>query len=362
MKILNVAGARPNFMKLAPLIRRMQTHPGITPLLVHTGQHYDANMAGQFFRDFQLPPPDASLEVGSGSHAVQTAEVMKRLEPVLENLRPDLVLVVGDVNSTLAAALTATKLRIPVAHVEAGLRSGDRTMPEEINRLLTDAIADYLFVTEESGRENLLREGVDPRKIHFVGNTMIDALEEFRSLWEGSVIHDRLKLRQGQYGVVTLHRPSNVDDTGTLGGLVNALQEVARALPIVFPVHPRTLKRLESLNGSVALRRSSALACVEPLGYPDFMALVAGARLVLTDSGGLQEETTALGVPCLTLRENTERPVTVTHGTNRVIGTSPRRIVEEAFRVLESPREVRARPPLWDGRASERIVTILAGQ
>jgi UDP-N-acetylglucosamine 2-epimerase (non-hydrolysing) len=369
MKILNVAGARPNFMKLAPLIRRMQQHPEIAALLVHTGQHYDANMAGQFFRDLELPQPYASLEVGSGSHANQTAEVMKRLEPVLEEVRPDLVLVVGDVNSTLAAALTATKLQIPVAHVEAGLRSHDRTMPEEINRLLTDAIADYLFVTEESGRQNLLHDGVDPRKIHFVGNVMIDALEDFRPLWEGSAIHHRLGLRQGQYGVVTLHRPSNVDDTRTLQDLINALRQVAREVPIIFPVHPRTMKRLATLNGSVAFLALDAqspavpatgLSCVDPLGYPDFMALVAGARLVLTDSGGLQEETTALGVPCLTLRENTERPVTVTHGTNRIIGTSSARIVEEAFQVLRNPREAPARPPLWDGRAAERIVTILA--
>jgi UDP-N-acetylglucosamine 2-epimerase (non-hydrolysing) len=358
MKILNVAGARPNFMKLAPLIRRMQKHPEISALLVHTGQHYDASMAGQFFRDLELPSPYASLEVGSGSHAHQTAEVMKRLEPVLEEARPDLVLVVGDVNSTLAAALTATKLQIPVAHVEAGLRSHDRTMPEETNRRLTDAIADYLFVTEESGRQNLLHEGVDPRRINFVGNVMIDALEDFRPLWEGSVIHGRLGLQRGQYGVVTLHRPSNVDDTRTLQGLIDALVEVSREVPMIFPVHPRTLKRLSALtNGSAAGR---GLTCVEPLGYPDFIALVAGARLVLTDSGGLQEETTALGVPCLTLRDNTERPVTVTHGTNRIIGTSSARIVEEAFRVLDGPREAPPRPPLWDGKAAERIVAILS--
>jgi UDP-N-acetylglucosamine 2-epimerase (non-hydrolysing) len=326
-------------------------------------------MAGQFFRDLGLPTPHASLEVGSGSHATQTAEVMKRLEPVLADVRPDLVLVVGDVNSTLAAALTATKLRIAVAHVEAGLRSGDRTMPEEINRLLTDAIADHLFVTEESGRRNLEREGVDPRKIHFVGNVMIDALEDFRALWEGSTIHQRLGLRGTEYGVVTLHRPSNVDDANTLQDLINALVEVSRQLPIVFPVHPRTLRRLGTQSHAVTFVRLEdepstlkGVTCVDPLGYPDFMALVAGARLVLTDSGGLQEETTALGIPCLTLRENTERPVTITHGTNRLVGTSPRRIVEEAFSVLETPRRGLARPPLWDGQAADRIVAILARQ
>jgi len=368
MKILNVAGARPNFMKLAPLVRQMQAHAGISALLVHTGQHYDAHMAGQFFRDLELPSPYASLAVGSGSHAMQTAEVMKRLEPVLEEARPDLVLVVGDVNSTLAAALTAVKLQIPVAHVEAGLRSRDRAMPEEINRLLTDAIADYLFVTEESGRDNLLREGVEARKIHFVGNVMIDALEVFRPLWTASTIHRRLGLSASQYGVVTLHRPTNVDDAKTLRDLIEALLEVSGEIPLVFPVHPRTLNRLSSLNGTAARLKSDpqsttprGLRCVEPLGYPDFMALVAGARLVLTDSGGLQEETTALGVPCLTLRENTERPVTVTHGTNRIIGISARRVVDEAFRVLQSPRAAPPRPPLWDGHAAERIVAILAG-
>ena len=367
MKILNVAGARPNFMKLAPLVREMEARPGISALLVHTGQHYDTNMAGQFFRDLQLPSPYASLAVGSGSHATQTAEVMKRLEPVLEETQPDLVLVVGDVNSTLAAALTAVKLQIPVAHVEAGLRSRDRTMPEEINRLLTDAMADYLFVTEESGRENLLREGVDARKIHFVGNVMIDALEVFRPLWTASTIHRRLGLSAIEYGVVTLHRPTNVDDGRTLRGLIDALLEVSREIPLVFPVHPRTLSRLSSLNGTssrlghdVQASTPRGLRCVEPLGYPDFMALVAGARVVLTDSGGLQEETTALGVPCLTLRENTERPVTVTHGTNRIVGTSARRVVDETFRVLQSAGAAPPRPPLWDGHAAERIVTILA--
>ena len=367
MKILNVVGARPNFIKIAPLMKQMRAHPDISTLLVHTGQHYDARMAGQFFRELDLPSPDISLEIGSGSHAYQTAEVMKRLEPILERERPDLVLVVGDVNSTLAAALTAVKLRIPVAHVEAGLRSYDRSMPEEINRLLTDAVSEYLFVTEESGRQNLLREGTDQGKIHFVGNVMIDSLEQFRPLWDGSTIHSRLGLHKGEYGVVTLHRPSNVDDPSALQELINALLEVSRRMPIVFPVHPRTLKRLEALDGCITVLRPneepvapSGLCCLEPLGYLDFIPLVASARIVLTDSGGLQEETTALGVPCLTLRENTERPVTVTHGTNRVIGTSLSRIVEAAFQVLEGPPEVPAPPPLWDGKAAERIVTILA--
>jgi len=357
MRIVNVVGARPNFMKMAPLMREMRRHQAITATLVHTGQHYDDSMAGQFFRELELPPPDISLEVGSGSHAYQTAEVMKRLEPVLNDIRPHVVVVVGDINSTLAAAITAVKLGIPVAHVEAGLRSFDRSMPEEINRLLTDAIADYLFVTEESGRENLLREGVDGCKIHMVGNVMIDSLEQCRPVWERADVVARLGLTRGDYAVVTLHRPSNVDDPATLRGLVKALAEIGRRIPLVFPVHPRTQRRLEAMEGD-SLGASGA-RYLAPLGYLDFVGLVAASRLVLTDSGGLQEETTALGVPCLTLREQTERPITVTRGTNRIVGTSPDRIVGEALRVLSEPRPVVSRPPLWDGHAAERIVAVL---
>lgn len=356
VRIANVVGARPNFIKIAPLIREMRRHPTIRATLIHTGQHYDDAMAGRFFQDLQLPPPDVSLEVGSGSHAYQTAEVMKRLEPVLNDVRPHVALVVGDVNSTLAAALTAVKLGIPVAHVEAGLRSFDRSMPEEINRLLTDAISEYLFVTEESGCHNLLHEGIDARKIHLVGNVMIDSLEHCRGVWERSDVVTRLGLTRGCYGVVTLHRPSNVDDPATLRGLMKALGEINRRLPLVFPVHPRTRARLEATETGLY---GGGPRCVEPLGYLDFVALVAESRLALTDSGGLQEETTALGVPCLTLREQTERPITVTHGTNRVIGSSPDRIVEEALGALAETAPVVSRPPFWDGRASERIVAIL---
>jgi UDP-N-acetylglucosamine 2-epimerase (non-hydrolysing) len=326
---------------------------------VHTGQHYDESMAGQFFRDLDLPLPDIGLEVGSGSHAFQTAEVMKRLELVLTDIRPHLVVVVGDINSTLAAAITAVKLGISVAHVEAGLRSFDRSMPEEINRLLTDTLAEYLFVTEGSGRQNLLREGVDPGKIHMVGNVMIDSLEQCRPVWERSDVVERLGLPRGDYGVVTLHRPSNVDDPATLRGLVKALAEVERRIPLVFPVHPRTQRRLEAMGAETDCLGIGGARYVPPLGYLDFVALVAGSRLVLTDSGGLQEETTALGVSCLTLREQTERPITVTCGTNRIVGTSPDRIVAEAMQVLSEPRPVVARPPLWDGHAAERIVAIL---
>ena len=348
-------------MKMAPLMREMRRHADISATLVHTGQHYDDRMAGQFFRDLGLARPDISLDVGSGSHAYQTAEVMKRLEPVLTEIRPHVVVVVGDVNSTLAGAVTATKLGIPVAHVEAGLRSFDRSMPEEINRLLTDAVSDLLFVTEESGRANLLREGVDPRKIHMVGNVMIDSLEQCRPAWEQSNLVAQLGLRPGGYGVVTLHRPSNVDDPATLRGLLKALAEIGRRLPLVFPVHPRTQSRLEAIDAESESSGGGGARYIAPLGYLEFVGLVAGSRLVLTDSGGLQEETTALGVPCLTLREHTERPVTVTKGTNRIVGTAPDRIVREAADVLAAPPSRLARPPLWDGHAAERIVSVLRG-
>jgi UDP-N-acetylglucosamine 2-epimerase (non-hydrolysing) len=337
-------------------------------MLLHTGQHYDGAMSGQFFADMDIPTPDINLEVGPGSHAVQTAEVMRRLEPVLERVRPDLVLVVGDVNSTLAAALTAAKLRIPVAHVEAGLRSFDRTMPEEINRVVTDAVSDLLFVTEESGRANLLREGVAPERIHFVGNVMIDALEMFRPRWERSPIFARLGVEPRQpYAVLTLHRPANVDDPLALMNFLDAFQALARHLPIFFPMHPRVRERLlrqghlawaAAPNGD--LLPGKGIVYLDPLGYLDFVGLMSRARLVLTDSGGIQEETTWLGIPCLTLRDNTERPVTVAHGTNRVIGTDPGRLVEEALRALDEPPGTLERPPLWDGRAAGRIVDVLS--
>jgi UDP-N-acetylglucosamine 2-epimerase (non-hydrolysing) len=369
VRIVNIVGARPNFVKIAPLIREMSRRPRIVPILVHTGQHYDGPMSEQFFTELEIRPPDFNLGVGSGSHAVQTAEVMQRLEPILDTIRPDLVLVVGDVNSTLAAALTAVKLEIPVAHVEAGLRSFDRTMPEEINRLLTDAIADFLFVTEESGQENLLREGIAREKIHFVGNVMIDALQAFRPRWEASAIFHRLGLNaDSPYAVLTLHRPSNVDDPGILMNFLEALQALARHLPIVFPLHPRVKQQLlrqgylcRSRPDTGEPLHGKGITYLDPLGYLDFIALVSRARLVLTDSGGIQEETTILGVPCLTLRDNTERPVTITHGTNRVIGTDPSRIVDEALRTLDHPPRPNEGPPLWDGRAADRIVHILDG-
>ncbi len=366
MRIFNIVGARPNFVKIAPLMREMQRSPSIVPILVHTGQHYDVTMSDRFFTELEIRPPDFNLGVGSGSHAVQTAEVMTRLEPLLEATRPDVVLVVGDVNSTVAAALTAVKLGIPVAHVEAGLRSFDRSMPEEINRLVTDALADLLFVTEESGQENLLREGIPAKKIHFVGNVMIDALEMFRPRWERSSVFDRLGLAGDEpYAVLTLHRPSNVDDPVILMHFLDAVQEVARHLPIIFPVHPRVKQKLQRGllwpdSGSDARVSQKGVVYLDPLGYLDFVALLSRARLVLTDSGGIQEETTILGVPCLTARDSTERPITVTHGTNQVIGSDPRRIVDHALRTLEEPPSPNGQPPLWDGHAAARIVEILA--
>jgi UDP-N-acetylglucosamine 2-epimerase (non-hydrolysing) len=367
MNVLCVAGARPNFVKIAPLLREMRQYPLIAPTLVHTGQHYDASMSERFFTDLRIEPPQFNLGVGSGGHAAQTAEVMRRLESVLEALRPDVVVVVGDVNSTMAAALTAVKLGLPVAHVEAGLRSFDRTMPEEINRVVTDAVSDLLFVTEDSGRVNLLHEGVAPDKIHFVGNIMIDALEAFRPMWERSTVLHQMGLDADRpYAVLTLHRPSNVDDPVTLMNLLEALEELGRRLPIVFPVHPRAKRQLLGQGhlhwveaGAANPLPGRGIFCFEPVGYIDFVALMSRARLVLTDSGGIQEETTVLSVPCLTLRETTERPVTVTHGTNRVIGTDPDKILEAALRALAEPLVPEARPPLWDGRAASRIVKVL---
>jgi UDP-N-acetylglucosamine 2-epimerase (non-hydrolysing) len=352
--LLVVAGARPNFMKVAPLMWEAARRPGVEARLVHTGQHYDRAMSELFFEQLKIPRPDASLGVGSGSHAVQTAEVMKRFEPVLLESRPDAVVVVGDVNSTIACALTAAKLGVPVAHVEAGLRSFDRAMPEEINRVLTDAISDWLFVSEPSGLANLRREGVPEDRIHLVGNVMIDTLLACRDRSESSPILEDLGLADKGYAVLTLHRPANVDDPAVFAGLMGAVGRIGRRLPIVFPVHPRTRKVLE--GGVPGLRP------IDPLGYLDFLKLTAHARLVLTDSGGLQEEATVLGVPCLTMRNNTERPATVDQGTNVLVGLDPERITAAGLRILADPPAAAWRTPdLWDGQAAGRILDILAG-
>jgi len=361
MKLINVCGARPNFMKIAPLMAAYKGEPSIEPLLVHTGQHYDENMSRLFFDELEIPRPDINLEVGSASQAKQTAMIMERFEQVVEEHRPDAILVVGDVNSTIACALVATKLGVAVFHVEAGLRSFDRTMPEEINRVLTDAISDKLFVSEPSGLENLKREGVSEERMHFVGNVMIDTLEKNRRKAESSEVLEKLSLEPRHYCVVTMHRPASVDNPEIMEGLAGVFEEIQEDLPIVFPMHPRTRARLEGAGLLKRFEAMSRMKLIEPVGYLDFLKLTANAAVMLTDSGGIQEETTILGVPCLTLRENTERPVTLTQGTNRLIGMDPRRILP-AYREIRSKEGWDCeRPEKWDGHAAERIAKIVAG-
>ncbi|MCS7047936.1 MAG: UDP-N-acetylglucosamine 2-epimerase (non-hydrolyzing) [Verrucomicrobiae bacterium] len=358
-RVLNVVGARPNFMKMAPLMWAYREYPEeFEPVLIHTGQHYDANMSDAFFEQLGLPEPDVYLGIGSGSHGEQTGRMLIELEKVMQRDRPDLVVVVGDVNSTLAGALAAAKLCIPVAHVEAGLRSFDPTMPEEINRKLTDAISEYLFITSEDARENLVREGVAAEKIYFVGNVMIDTLMRMKDLAARLDVRSKLGL-DGEFGFVTLHRPSNVDERETLAGILQALRTIQEELPLVFAVHPRTRARMEQFGFWQEVSDLPRLKVTEPLAYLDSLCLMQHARLVLTDSGGVQEETTALGVPCLTLRKNTERPVTVTEGTNTLVGTDPDRIVEAAREVIRSRGKRGRVPKLWDGKAAQRIVEVL---
>ena len=417
MKIMLVAGARPNFMKVASIVEAIRAfnQAGTSPIeyvLVHTGQHYDREMSDSFFTDLELPLPHVNLGVGSSSHACQTADIMKGFEPVLLSEVPNVLVVVGDVNSTVACALVAAKINYPrgtppgltrplIAHVEAGLRSFDRSMPEEVNRVLTDALCDFLFVTERDAVDNLLREGISKEKIYFVGNTMVDTLLRHREQAKSSEILNRLGLIQNgpgvarqvsRYGVVTLHRPSNVDNQATFLGILEALTTIGQRIPIFFPVHPRTLNRIKEFrfdkyfdfathfafqasqsiirnpkseirNSQFAIRNSqcSPVHCLESLGYFDFLCLMDNAKLVLTDSGGIQEETTMLGVPCVTVRENTERPVTISHGTNVLAGTSKDAIVRHCLNKLDHPEEPK-QPELWDGRAGARIVEILSSQ
>jgi UDP-N-acetylglucosamine 2-epimerase (non-hydrolysing) len=357
-KVVHIVGARPNFMKVAPIHRAIAQRGRLRQLLVHTGQHYDVKMSDVFFTDLGMPAPDVHLGVGSGSHAVQTARVMVELEKVFEAERPDLVSLVGDVNSTLAAALVASKMSIPVSHVEAGLRSFDRTMPEEINRIVTDRVSDWLLTPSPDADENLRREGADPQRIVMVGNVMIDSLLASKARADVLSTVGDLGLRSRGYAVCTLHRPSNVDDPGRLGGLLEALAFLARRLPVIFPAHPRTRKMIAESGLSSKLESSRDLRLVDPMGYLEFLALTSQAKLILTDSGGLQEESTALNVPCLTLRENTERPVTVSVGTNLVVGTDPERIKQEATKILEGRGKRGRVPDLWDGRTSERIADL----
>ena len=362
IKICLVAGARPNFMKIAPLMRTMRNYPEIQPFLVHTGQHYDEKMSNLFFNELQIPRPDIHLEIGSHSQAVQTAKIMVAFEQVLLKEQPDLVLVVGDVNSTIGCALPSVKLHIPVAHVEAGLRSFDRKMPEEINRVLTDAISEYLFVTEPSGKQNLLREGVPEERIYCIGNVMIDTLLANKTRAAESSVLERLRIIPKEYALLTLHRPSNVDIRETFLRILDALEDIQNSLPIIFPVHPRTQKRLAEFGLAKRIEAMSNVQLIAPLGYLDFLKIMSEAKVVLTDSGGIQEETTILGVPCVTLRETTERPITIEQGTNIVVGTCTERIIAETMGILRSWKDSLCRPDLWDGKAAERIVTILIEQ
>jgi len=362
LKVIIVAGARPNFMKVAPIAAAMKRrHEDFQPLLVHTGQHYDEAMSSAFFRDLEMPEPDVYLGVGSGSHAAQTAAVMLAFEPVVIKERPDWVIVVGDVNSTLACALVCIKLGVKVAHVEAGLRSRDRTMPEEINRLLTDQIADLLLTPSAGADENLRAEGIPAERIKLVGNIMIDSLLSHLERAKQSTARADLGLADKEYAVLTLHRPSNVDDTTAFAKVIEALEEISRRLPIVFPAHPRARKMIAELGLTERVDKIKDLQVIDPVGYLDFLQLLSGARLVLTDSGGIQEETTVLGIPCITLRENTERPITVELGTNIVAGTNPVNIIKAATSALDNPPNKSGPrvPPLWDGETADRILDAL---
>lgn len=365
MKLILVAGARPNFMKVAPITRAIDRHSStsrsklIEPILVHTGQHYDYEMSQVFFEDLELPQPDIHLGVASGTHAEQTGKVMIEFEKILAKEEPDLVIVVGDVNSTLAAALAAAKLHIPVAHMEAGLRSYDKSLPEEINRLVTDAISDYLFTPSPDADGNLRKEGIPQEKIFCVGDAMIDSLLFHKEIASQRQVLSELGLERGDYALLTLHRPSNVDDKQSLLRIITALRQIAQRIPIVFPAHPRTQKNISKFEFGQLLQDQRILL-IEPLGYLSFLKLGMNARLVTTDSGEMQEETTVLGIPCLTLRNTTERPITVAQGTNTLVWNDTSRNVEEAFKILDGKGKRGKCPELWDGKAAERIVDILA--
>lgn len=360
-RIMNIVGARPNFMKIAPIQREMQRRSDIfEPLLVHTGQHYDEKMSKLFFDDLQLPQPDIYLGVGSGSHAEQTARIMVDFEKVCLEKKPDMILVVGDVNSTVACSLVAAKLWIPIIHVEAGLRSFDRKMPEEINRIVTDSLSDHLFITEKSGIENLAKEGVDKKKVHFVGNVMIDSLAYFLEKASKSDILQQLELQPQQYALVTLHRPSNVDDPENFQKILTAFKEIQNDIPIIFPIHPRSEKNIKKFGLEGKVNSLKNLRLLPPIGYLDFMNLTRNSKFVMTDSGGIQEETTYLGIPCMTLRENTERPITIEVGTNEMVGTDTEKIIRFAKQMNAGEWKKGQVPELWDGKAAERIVEVLA--
>ncbi len=361
LKFLSVVGARPNFIKLAPVMRVLRSYSDfVQSLLCHTGQHFDEKMSKVFFDDLQIPKPDFNLDINGGSQAQQTALIMQAFEKVVLQEKPDIIIVPGDVTSTLAASLVASKLGIPIAHIESGLRSFDRTMPEEINRVMTDVLSDHLFVTEQSGLDNLVKEGIDPKKVHFVGNVMIDSLVHFMPKIEASVIHSELGIKPGHYGLVTFHRPSNVDEVDYLANLMNYLAELSNRLPIVFPIHPRTKNNL--LQRGIDISSNNNLIVTEPIGYLDFLALTRSAKLVITDSGGIQEETTFMNVQCVTVRNNTERPITVEMGTNHLVGTNLNNVKKTVEAILSGTRKEGNIPPLWDGFAAERIVDILVSE
>lgn len=358
-KVFSIVGARPNFMKVAPLHRAFQSTPSIEHFIVHTGQHYDRAMSDVFFDHLEIPEPKFYLGVGSDSHACQTAKIMIEFEKILAGHRPDLVIVVGDVNSTVACSLTAVKMGIAVAHVEAGLRSFDRSMPEEINRIVTDSISDLLFVSEPSGMENLRCEGIRPEKMFFVGNTMIDSLTAYRTKASNSTIRESLNLSTDKYVVVTLHRPVNVDSPGHLGIVTSILQRISEQASVVFPIHPRTLKTASEFGYTERLRANNKIKLIDPLGYLDFLHLVMNSAAIVTDSGGIQEETTFLGIPCITLRDSTERPVTVDIGTNVLAPLEIGVVVDHLSKALSGDWKKGRIPELWDGKASERIVTLI---
>ena len=378
-KIVSVVGARPNFMKIAPIIEQLKIKnknlkAELKHVLVHTGQHYDEEMSKSFFEDLNLPKPDINLGVGSASHAVQTAKIMIEFEKVCLRERPDLIIVVGDVNSTIACALVASKLGIKIAHIEAGLRSFDRAMPEEINRVLTDAISDYLFTTCEDANENLRKEGIPEEKIYFVGNVMIDTLLRYKERAKKSNILEKLGLNKDlqvrSYALLTLHRPSNVDNRETFINILKALKNVSKKIPIIFPAHPRTQRQIKifslekyfnfvNIESNSCVNIENSINLLDPLSYLDFLNLMANAKFVLTDSGGIQEETTILNIPCLTLRENTERPVTLKEGTNTIVGSNPEKIISKSMDILNGKKKIGRIPKLWDGKAAERIINIL---
>jgi len=360
IKVICVCGARPNFMKIGPIMKQFSKNSNFSPLLVHTGQHYDENMSRLFFDELGIPKPEINLEVGSGSHAVQTAEIMRKFEPVVLDFKPDYVLVVGDVNSTIACGLVAVKLGIKLIHVEAGLRSFDKGMPEEINRVLTDSISDLLFVTEQSGYDNLLNEGVGKDRVHFVGNVMIDTLLANKEKANASTILNEMSLEQKKYAVITLHRPSNVDDAEKFGEIISAFEQIQNDVKLIFPMHPRTRNNLKGTELGNRIEAMKNMVLLGPVGYLDFLCLVSNSGFVMTDSGGIQEETTILGVPCLTLRENTERPVTITEGTNRLVAINTTDIIKnyEEIKAVGFSVEYKT-PKMWDGQAAERITSII---